>query len=590
MKSPARLLSWLLAGCCGFAPVQAADPVAPGAALRALFDAEWERRLRDEPEAASYYGDTRYDERWTDLSLEAIAAREAAEREALGRLKAIPRARLATAEQIQYDSFLWLLQAQVDRQAFREYLLPVGHQSGPQTADRIAEVMPFNSAADYRRYLKRLSALPRQLAQVRVLMQEGLKAGHLPPRVLMERVPPQFAAQRVDDPAASPFYRPFKRMPTAMADAEQAALRAEALALIRDRLVPAYRELGDFFSAEYLPRARPSIAASDGRGGTAYYNFLARDYTTTPLSGEQIHAVGLREVDRLRAAMEKTKDEAGFKGDLAEFFTYLRSDPRFFYTTPAELLDAYRATAKRIDPELVKVFKTIPRLPYGVRPIPENIAPHTSTAYYQGGAADGTRPGYYYVNLYRPEVRPRWEMLPLSLHEAVPGHHFQISRAQELEAAPALLRNAYFVAYGEGWALYAEQLGYEMGLYDDAYDRFGQLTYEMWRAVRLVIDTGMHLKGWSREQAIDYFKANAPKTEQDIVNEVDRYIGRPGQALAYKIGQMKISELRERARVKLGAKFDLREFNDTVLATGSVPLVVLETHIDGWIAEQSAGR
>ena len=220
-----------------------------------------------------------------------------------------------------------------------------------------------------------------------------------------------------------------------------------------------------------------------------------------------------------------------------------------------------------------------------MRPIPDNIAPDTTTAYYQGGAMDGTRPGYYYVNLYKPEVRPSWEMLPLSLHEAVPGHHFQISRAQEMQAAPAMLRNADFVAFGEGWALYAELLGYDMDLYDDPYDRFGQVTYEMWRAVRLVVDTGMHLKGWSREQAIAYFKAHTPKTDQDIVNEVDRYIGTPGQALAYKIGQMKISELRERARTKLGARFDLREFNDAVLATGSVPLVALEAHIDGWILE-----
>ena len=575
----------VLSICCRLALAQAADPVAPGVALHVLLDAEWERQLRDQPETATYLGDTRYDEVWTDLSLDAIASREAAEREVLQRLKAIPRDRLANAERVQYDSFLWLLQGRVDRQAYREYLLPIDHQGGPQTADGIAEVMPFRNAADYGRYLKRLEALPRVLDQVRLLLQEGLKAGHLPPRVLMERVPAQFAAQQVSDPAASPFYRPFKRMPLAMAESEQAALRAEAQVLIRDRLIPAYRELGAFFTADYLPRTRRSIAASEGAGGAAYYNFLARDYTTTTLSGEQIHAIGLGEVARLRAVMEKIKEETGFKGDLAAFFAFLRSDPRFFHTTPAALLDAYRATAKRIDPELVKVFKTIPRLPYGVRPIPDNIAPDTTTAYYQGGAMDGTRPGYYYVNLYKPEVRPSWEMLPLSLHEAVPGHHFQISRAQEMQAAPALLRNADFVAYGEGWALYAELLGYDMDLYDDPYDRFGQVTYEMWRAVRLVVDTGMHLKGWSREQAIAYFRAHTPKTDQDIVNEVDRYIGTPGQALAYKIGQMKISELRERARTKLGARFDLREFNDAVLATGSVPLVALEAHIDGWILE-----
>jgi uncharacterized protein (DUF885 family) len=273
---------------------------------------------------------------------------------------------------------------------------------------------------------------------------------------------------------------------------------------------------------------------------------------------------------------------------MPEFFTYLRSDPRFFEKTPDALLEHYRALAKRIDPELVKVFKIIPRQPYGVRPIPDNVAPDTTTAYYQPGASDGSRPGYYYVNLYKPEVRPTWEMMPLTLHESVPGHHFQFARGLELPDAPMFRKTAYFVAYGEGWGLYAEQLGYPMGLYDDPYDHFGQLTYEMWRAVRLVVDTGMHSMGWSREKAIAYFKDNAAKTDQDIVNEVDRYIGTPGQALAYKIGQMKISELRDKAKAELGPKFDLREYDDAVLETGSVPLDALERHIDAWIAEKKA--
>jgi uncharacterized protein (DUF885 family) len=284
--------------------------------------------------------------------------------------------------------------------------------------------------------------------------------------------------------------------------------------------------------------------------------------------------------------MEKVKTQAGFTGSMDEFFTFLRTDPRFFKRTPAELLAAYQAVAKRIDPELVKISKTIPRLPYGVRAIPENIAPDTTTAYYQGAAADGTRPGYYYVNLYKPETRPTWEMMALSLHEAVPGHHFQFARALELQELPMFRKTAYFVSYGEGWALYAEQLGYDMGLYDDPYERFGQLTYEMWRAVRLVVDTGMHAFGWSRERAIDYFKAHTAKTEQDIVNEIDRYIGDPGQALAYKIGQMKISALRAKSERELGTRFDLREFNDAVLATGSVPLAALEKRMDAWLLER----
>jgi uncharacterized protein (DUF885 family) len=278
----------------------------------------------------------------------------------------------------------------------------------------------------------------------------------------------------------------------------------------------------------------------------------------------------------------------GFKGTLPEFFSYLRSDPKFFCKTPQDLLNAYRALAKRIDPELVRISRIIPRQPYGVREIPAVAAPDTTTAYYQPGAADSTRPGYYYVNLYKPESRPIWEMMPLTLHEAVPGHHFQFARALELPEMPMFRKTAYFVAYGEGWALYAEQLGYDMGLYDDPYDRLGQLIYEMWRAVRLVVDTGLHAKGWSREQAIAYFKDNAAKTELDIVNEIDRYIGDPAQALAYKIGQIKISEMRARAQRALGSKFDLRDYNDAVLAVGSVPLTTLEAHIDRWIQERQA--
>ncbi|MBC7988816.1 MAG: DUF885 domain-containing protein, partial [Luteimonas sp.] len=410
-----------------------------------------------------------------------------------------------------------------------------------------------------------------------------------PPRILMDRVPAQIAAQVVEDPTKSPFYRPFQKFSDGIPAGDRAALQAEAQATIRDKVVPAYRKLQAYFNDQYLPKSRASIAATNLPGGKAYYDFLARFYTTTDLSADQIHAIGLKEVARIRTAMEKVKAETGFKGTLGEFFTYLRTDPKFFHETPDDLLAAYRVISKRIDPELVKVFKTIPRLPYGVRPIPDNIAPDTTTAYYQPGATDGTRPGYYYVNLYKPEVRPTWEMMPLSLHEAVPGHHFQFARGLELPDAPMFRRTAYFVAYGEGWGLYAEQLGYEMGLYDDPYDRFGQLTYEMWRAVRLVVDTGMHAKGWSREKAIAYFKDNAAKTDQDIVNEIDRYIGTPAQALAYKIGQMKISELRVRAKRELGPKFDLRAYNDAVLETGSVPLEALEKRIDAWIAQEKGG-
>jgi uncharacterized protein (DUF885 family) len=565
-----------------------AQPSTASKALNQLYADEWERGLVESPENASANGDKRFNDRWSDFSLAAIARREAEDRAALAKLHAIGHVGLSPADQLNYDTFEWQLQKNIERQQFHEYLQPVSHQGGVQTADGLAEVLPFASVKDYQDWIKRMQAVPTLVEQSMALMREGMKAGNVPPRVLMQRVPAQIAAQVVDDPTKSPFYRPFLAFNDAIPASDRAALQAQAQAVVRERLVPAYRQLATFFNDEYLPRARESIAAADLPNGKAYYDFLARYYTTTDLGAAQIHAIGLKEVARIRGEMEKVKQQTGFKGSMAEFFTYLRTDPRFFEKTPAALLTHYRALAKRIDPELVKVFRIIPRQPYGVRPIQDNIAPDTTTAYYQQGASDGSRPGYYYVNLYKPEVRPTWEMMPLTLHEAVPGHHFQFARGLELPDAPMFRKTAYFVAYGEGWGLYAEQLGYPMGLYDDPYDHFGQLTYEMWRAVRLVIDTGMHSMGWSREKAIAYFKDNAPKTDQDITNEVDRYIGTPGQALAYKIGQMKISELRAKAQRELGPKFDIRDYDDAVLETGSVPLDALERHIDAWIAARKA--
>ncbi|MGN6152989.1 MAG: DUF885 domain-containing protein [Lysobacteraceae bacterium] len=570
-----------MALCAGFAPVHAADDA--GTRLNAFFAAEWERGLRERPEEASFQGDLRFNDRWSDYSLQAIARSEAEDRAALKTLQGFDRAALSPAEQLNYDTYLWQLQESIARQKFREYLQPVSHQGGVQTLDGVSEALNFAGAKDYRDWLARMRAVPTVVDQVTALMREGLKAGNVPPRVLMDRVSGQIAAQVVSDPEQSPFYRPFKTMPATIPVAERDALRAEARQVVAERIVPAYRRFQAYFNDQYLPKTRADIAASTLPDGKAYYDFLAGYYTTTSLTADEIHAIGLKEVARIRGEMEKIKAEVGFQGSMAEFFAFLRTDPRFFEKTPDALLQRYRATAKRIDPELVKVFRTIPRQPYGVRPIPDNIAPDTTTAYYQQGAADGSRAGFYYVNLYKPEVRPTWEMIPLTLHEAVPGHHFQFARGLELPDAPMFRRTAYFVAYGEGWGLYAEQLGYEMGLYQDPYDRMGQLAYEMWRAVRLVVDTGMHAKGWSRDRAIAYFKDNSPKTDQDIVNEIDRYIGTPGQALAYKIGQMKISELRAKAARALGPKFDLRDYNDAVLETGSVPLETLEKHIDAWI-------
>ena len=583
-KSFAVLLLVMAAAFSCAAQAQQGDE---GQRLHAFFAEEWERGLRENPESASFEGDRRFNDRWSDNSLEAIVASEAADREALARLKRFDRSKLGPAEQLNYDTFLWLQENSVRRQAFREYLQPMGHQGGVQTADGLVEGLAFNETRDYRDWLARMRALPKAIDQTIALMREGVKVGNVPPRVLMQRVPAQIAAQIVDDPSTSPFYRPFAKFAAGVPESERAALQAEARKVVAEQIVPAYRKLQSYFNDVYLPKARAGIAVADLPNGKAYYDFLAGYYTTTDLSADAIHTTGVKEVARIRAEMEKIKAEVGFKGSLGDFFTFMRTDPRFFEKTPEALLAHYRAISKRIDPELVKVFRIIPRQPYGVRPIPDIIAPDTTTAYYQQGASDGSRAGFYYVNLYKPDMRPIWEMMPLSLHEAVPGHHFQFARGLELPDAPMFRRTAYFVAYGEGWGLYAEQLGYDMGLYDDPYDRMGQLAYEMWRAVRLVVDTGMHAKGWSRDRAIAYFKDNAPKTDQDVVNEIDRYIGTPGQALAYKIGQLKISELRARAKQALGDKFDVRDFNDAVLETGSVPLDTLERHIDAWVSQRA---
>ncbi|HXW09660.1 MAG TPA: DUF885 domain-containing protein, partial [Steroidobacteraceae bacterium] len=350
-----------------------------------------------------------------------------------------------------------------------------------------------------------------------------------------------------------------------------------------------------YLEQDYLPKSRDTVGLWDTPNGTQRYAELARFYTTTDLTPDQIHELGLKEVARIRAEMQQVIAKTGFEGSFEEFLVYLRTDPKFHYTDPKQLLVAYEAMAKRVDPLLPQYFGKLPRMPYGVRPIAEQIAPDTTTAYYQSPALDGSRAGYYYVNLYKPEERPRYEIPVLTIHEAVPGHHLQISLAQELGELPKFRRDFEATAFVEGWALYAESLGQEMGFYDDPYDKFGQLTYEMWRAVRLVVDTGLHHKRWTRQQAIDYFKANAAKSELDIVNEIDRYIGNPGQALAYKIGELRIKELRREASDRLGERFDLRAFHDVVLGSGAIPLDVLSANVRRWVeatraAPTAAGR
>lgn len=563
------------------APVQAEDAAAK---LHRLFEDEWEYRLRENPTFASRLGDRRYNDRWPDVSLAAIERRYEHAQAVLAQLNAIDYQALSEADQLNYTLFRKQYETAIEGHQYRWYLLPVNQRGGIQTANELADSLRFANVKDYEDWIARLQAFPTYMEQTMALLREGIRQGMVHPRVIMERVPDQIAAQIVDDPAQSLFFRPFLHFPKSIEPTERERLSAAAREVIARHIIPSFRKFQAFFTDEYLPACYERVGAWQMPRGRELYAFRARRFTTTDLTQEQIHEIGLQEVRRIRAQMEKIIEQLGFDGSFEEFLHFLRTDPQFYYTDAQELLEAYRALAKRIDPTLVKLFKKLPRMPYGVEPIPENIAPDTTTAYYRAQAADGSRAGTYFVNLYKPEVRPKYEMEALSIHEAVPGHHLQIALMMELEGLPKFRRFTGYTAFTEGWGLYSESLGEELGFYQDPYAKFGQLTYEMWRAVRLVVDTGMHYMGWTRQEAIDFFKANAAKTEHDIINEIDRYIAWPGQALAYKIGELKIKELRARAERELGERFDIRDFHDVMLSSGAVPLDVLEANVNAWLA------
>jgi len=589
-RSPLSALL-LLACCASSAPSFAATDVpiaAAGAQLHALFDAEWERGLRENPVGATYVGDTRYNDRWSDRSLAAIEASHAADQAALARLDGIDPKQLTAEDRLNQDLFRRQTQGSLDAYAYGTHFTPLSQRSGLASMHQVAEIIVFRTVRDYEQWLARMDAIDRLVDQNVSLMREGVRRGLVPPKILMQRLPKQIDRQIVTEPTQSPFYEPFQKMPESIPAAERERLQAAARSTITAKVVPAYTRLKQYVEREYLPRCRETVGIWDTPKGEQRYVELARWYTTTDLTPDQIHELGLEEVARIRAEMLRVIERTGFKGSFEEFLAYLRTDPKFRYTDSKELFQAYEAMAKRVDPLLPQYFGKLPRMPYGVRAIADQIAPDTTTAYYQPPAMDGTRAGFYYVNLYKPEERPKYEIPVLTIHESVPGHHLQIALAQELGELPKFRRDFEATAYVEGWGLYSESLGQEMGFYDDPYDKFGQLTYEMWRAVRLVVDTGLHHKRWTRQQAIDYFKANAAKTELDIVNEVDRYIGWPGQALAYKIGELRIKQLRSEATAALGDRFDIRAFHDVVLASGAVPLDVLSGNVQRWVEATKA--
>ena len=556
----------------------------------ALLEESWEWQLVENPVRASRLGDRRFNEQWADMSLTAIERRHAEQQAFLRRLRTIDSSQLSAADALNYDLFRRQIENTLDSHEFKNYLMPMSQRGGVQSLETTAETLRLNNAKDYEDWLARMTQIEAVIEQTTARMEEGRKTGYMPPKILMERIPNQLSSQLVEDPESSPFFKSFANMPDEIGSEDQERIKQLAIEVIEASIVPAYREFDHYFNDTYLPASRESIGASSLPNGEAFYEYRTRLYTTTQMTPDEIHRLGLNEVKRIRDEMQLIIDELEFAGSFDDFLNFLRTDPQFYYDTPEELFNGYLAVSKRIDPELVKLFGKLPRIPYGLRAIPDNIAPDTTTAYYNRPAADGSRPGYYYVNLYRPEVRPKYEMEVLSIHEAVPGHHLQIALQMEMEEMPSFRKYSGFTAFSEGWGLYSESLGFEMGFYQDPYSHFGALTYDMWRAVRLVVDTGMHYKGWTRQQAIDFFKDNAAKTETDIVNEIDRYISWPGQALAYKIGQLQMLDLRKKAEQALGDDFDVKAFHDELLGAGAIPMEILETRMNRWLTEQLRQR
>jgi uncharacterized protein (DUF885 family) len=555
--------------------------------LRQLFKLDWDHTMRENPEFATEVGYLGQNDRWTDESLEAIARRKRELQAPMKVVQSIDRSRLNVPDQLNYDLFKKNHEDAIEGTRFKGEYMPLTQLNGvQQDVAQVLELSPRATVKDFEDMIARLNAVPVVISQTMVLMNKGLETGITPPRITLRDVSQQIKNQMIEDPAKNAILKPFMEFPAEIPEKERERLRKEATMALKEKVIPAFGKFYEFFVQTYLPKTRETIAMSDLPDGRAWYAFNVRTVTTTSLTPDQIHELGLSEVKRIRQEMDKIITQTGFKGSFGEFSKFLRADPKFYYTDADSLLRGYRDIAKRADPELARLFGKLPRLPYGVKAVPAYAEKSQTTAYYQPGSPLAGRPGWFYANTYALNTRPKWEMEALTMHEAVPGHHLQISLAQEMEDAPDFRKHAGYTAFVEGWGLYSESLGTEMGFYKDPYMKFGQLTYEMWRAIRLVVDTGMHSMGWSRQKAIDYFMENASKTEHDVTVEVDRYIVWPGQALAYKIGELKLKELRAYATKELGDKFDVRQFHDQVLGNGAVPLDVLELRLKEWVASK----
>jgi uncharacterized protein (DUF885 family) len=587
-----KLVPFVLAMCAGCATMPAA--VTPDAALTALVEEYFEAQLTLSPLSATAIGDSRYDDRLDESSSPGFREKSLAiERAFLDRARLVDAARLSPGARLTYDIFVGEREQALAGQKFPEELLPL-HQMGGLPMELAvygsgAGPQPFANARDYDRFLKRLREFPRWADGAIALMREGLARGVTMPRASMAKVVPQLR-ELVTDPEQSIFWGPMERLPRDVSDAERNRISAAYATALRAEVLPAYARLADFIERDYLPAARTTYGWADLPDGGEWYRWRVRGATTLDMPPEEIHRLGLAEVARIRTEMVAVKEQVGFKGDLDAFFKFLEEDPQFYFRNENDLILAYNDVKRHIDRLLPKLFVDFPKADYEIRPVEAFRAASAAGGSYQSPSADGKRPGIFYINTFNLKAQPKFGIETLSLHEASPGHHFQISIQQELDELPRFRRFNGYTSYVEGWALYAESLGKELGLFTDPYQWYGRLSDEMLRAMRLVVDTGLHSKGWTREQAIAYMLDNSSMAETDVMAEVERYMVIPGQALGYKLGQLRISALRAKAQAALGARFDVREFHGQVLRDGALPLDVLTAKIDRWIESQRAPR
>ena len=557
--------------------------------LNTIYADYWEYHLETHPQSATYLGDHRYDDRLDDYSAEAYNASIDKYMDYLDSVSGYDPKILDGQDRLNLLLFRRLLETRIEGARFRPCLTPISQQGGPHLSfPQIVSYHPFRTVQDYENYITRLDAFPAQIDQIIACMEEGMREEIVQARVVVEKVVPQLEDLIVDEPEKSPLYQPLSAFSDEIRESERARIRGEVERAIMESVVPAYQELLVFIGNKYLGSCRDDAGIWALPDGEDRYAYDIRHYTTTDMSPSEIHDTGLRELERIRGEMEEIKAKVAFQGSLPAFFEYLRDDPQFYYSSGSDLMDGFREILARMDDKLPLLFGHLPKAPYDLKAIESYRAKAAPAAYYYSPPEDGSRPGYFYVNTYRPDSRPRYTMEALAYHEAVPGHHLQIALAQELDSLPDFRQHEGFTVFVEGWGLYSEGLPAEVGLYQDPYSRFGRLTFDAWRASRLVVDTGIHAMKWTRDDAIKFLGERTAISEHDVISEVDRYIAWPGQALAYKIGELKIRELRDRAEAALGDRFDLREFHDVLLRNGSIPLDIMTEEIDAWIERKGA--